>query len=57
MHMEASRYVTRKMVAEDGAWGFLDPPISVMGGFSRFVSLPLLGSEAKEVVQAVLVAM
>jgi len=57
VHMEASRYVTRKMVAEDGAWGFLDPPISVMGGFSRFVSLPLLGSEAKEVVQAVLVAM
>ena len=57
MHGEACSYVTREMVAENGAWGFLEPPISVMGGFSRFVSLPLLGSEAKEVVQAVLVAM
>ena len=56
VHGEASRYVARKVVREDGAWGFLDLPISVMGNFLGFGGLPFLCSEAKEVGQAVLVA-
>ena len=49
MHGEASRYVAREMVREDGAWGFLDLPISVMGEFLGFGGLPFLCPEAKEV--------